>query len=441
MIAALVYLTAVFHRSSLGVAGLEATHRFHIGAGQLSVFVLLQVGVYAAMQVPTGVLVDRYGPRRLLTVAAALMGVAQLIFAVAPSYPMALAARALLGAGDALTFVSVLRFAALHFNPRQYPMIVAVTAVLGSVGNVLATVPLSLALHSAGWTPTFGVTAMVSAGAALAVWSLVPDNAPTLTPLRLSELGPPIRRVGARVCRAWATPGTRLGFWVHFASMSTTTVFTLLWGVPYLVAIGFSQSAASAVLLVCVAMAVIAGPPIGMVIGRRPSLRVPIAIGVCVSTAVGWLVLLELGGSNPPIAPVVLLVVFAALGGPVSAIGFALARDYNEPSMVGTATGVVNVGGFVAAIVGSAIVGATLEVRGGSSAGDYRVAFAAMLLVQVVGIAQLVRWWRRARAVAIRRQRQGLSVPVRVVARGWDLVSDAELASLGVSDPSTSPRV
>ena len=61
-IAVTVYIAAVFNRTSLGVAGLEAASRFRITPGQLSVFVLAQLGVYAAMQVPTGLLVDRYGP-------------------------------------------------------------------------------------------------------------------------------------------------------------------------------------------------------------------------------------------------------------------------------------------------------------------------------------------------------------------------------------------
>lgn len=102
---------------------LQAATRFGISPSQLSIFVLLQLGVYAVMQIPTGILVDRYGPRRLLILAALTMGLAQLLFAVAGSYPVALLARAVLGLGDALTFVSVLWFAAGQFTPRRYPLV------------------------------------------------------------------------------------------------------------------------------------------------------------------------------------------------------------------------------------------------------------------------------------------------------------------------------
>ena len=138
-----VYVTAVFHRSSLGVAGLDAADRFGISAGAAQ-----RVRAAAARRVRGDAGADRH-PRRPLRAAPpaarrrVTMAVAQLLFAIAPSYPTALAARALLGCGDALTFVSVLRFAAQHFSARRYPVVVALTGTLGAVGNIVATMPLS----------------------------------------------------------------------------------------------------------------------------------------------------------------------------------------------------------------------------------------------------------------------------------------------------------
>src|SRR3954452_11597252 len=184
LLAVSVYLLAVLHRTSLGVAGLLAERRFGITPAQLSVFIFLQLGVYAAMQVPTGVLVDRYGPRRILLVAAGLMGCAQLVFALVPSYAAGLAARAVLGCGDALTFVSVLRFAATHFAPRRFPLIVAVTGMVGMVGNVLATLPLAIVLRRAGWTVGFAAAGTLSLVGAIAVAALLRDPTPSPRPLR-----------------------------------------------------------------------------------------------------------------------------------------------------------------------------------------------------------------------------------------------------------------
>ncbi|MCA1655349.1 MAG: MFS transporter, partial [Pseudonocardiaceae bacterium] len=123
-----VYLAAVFHRTSLGVASLEAGVRFEVGPGALGTFTVLQIGVYALMQVPTGMLVDRFGTRRVLAVAALLMGLGQLLFAFATPYPLGLLARAVLGVGDAMTFVSVLRLVAAHFPARRYAAVASCTA-------------------------------------------------------------------------------------------------------------------------------------------------------------------------------------------------------------------------------------------------------------------------------------------------------------------------
>src|SRR5262245_26794754 len=161
--AVLVYLTAVFHRTSLGVAGLQAGERFHLSPAALGTFTVLQVGVYASMQVPTGLLVDRYGARRVLTVAALLMGLGQLLFAFATSYPLGLLARGVLGVGDAMTFVSVLRLVAAHFPVRRYAALASFTTAFGALGNLASTVPLSLVLASAGWTVTFAVAGVVTA--------------------------------------------------------------------------------------------------------------------------------------------------------------------------------------------------------------------------------------------------------------------------------------
>ena len=427
-VAVFVYVTAVFHRSSLGVAGLDAADRFGISASQLSVFVLLQLGVYAAMQIPTGVLVDRFGPRRLLLVAAATMTVAQLLFAVAPSYPTALAARGLLGCGDALVFISVLRFASHHFSARRFPVVVAVTGTLGAVGNVVATLPLSAALDSLGWTPSFATAAMASLVAGLLVWRLLPETSPVGVGTRLprrsvGDVGEIVRRIARDVDAAWQTSGTRAGLWVHFSAMCFCTVFAVLWGVPYLVAQGFSRSGASAVLMVSVATGVVLSPVVGALFGRHRAARVPFALAVAFGTALLWATLLLGFGGTPPAWLLVVAVSLTSVGGPASGIGFSLARDYNPPALVGTAAGVVNVGGFTAAILAAVGVGRVLDLVGAKDAAAFRWAFAFAVAVQLAGAVQALRWYLRLRAGVLAAQERGEVVPVRAIRHRWDLAT------------------
>jgi len=420
--AVMVYLAAVFHRTSLGVASLEASARFHLGPAALGTFTVLQVGVYALMQVPTGLLVDRYGARRVLTVAALLMGLGQLLFAFATSYPLGLLARAVLGVGDAMTFVSVLRLVAAHFPARRYAAITSFTAALGALGNLASTVPLSLLLASAGWTATFAVAGAVTALYSVVLILRVRDNPIGVVPEpvdRTESLG----TVLTQVAHAWRTPGTRLGFWVHFSTMFAPAMLGLLWGFPYLVqAQGLGAPTAGLLLSLLVVGAIVGGPAVGTVISRHPEWRTPLVMTYLVSALGVWALLLGWPGGHVPLWLLVAGFAFLSLGGPASATGFALARDYNPMRRVGTATGVVNVGGFVAITVSALAVGLLLglvEPLGPATA--FRIAFLSVVAVLVLGLWRTSVWWRRARAAVFDAASRGEEVPVRLRRRSWDL--------------------
>jgi MFS family permease len=410
VVAVVVYIAAVFHRTSLGVAGLEAAQRFHVGPAALGTFTVLQVGLYALMQVPTGLLVDRFGPRRVLTVAAVLMGLGQALFAVAASYPLGLLARAVLGVGDAMTFVSVLRLVAAHFPARRFAALAALTAALGTVGNLIATVPLTLLLDSAGWTATFLVAGAATTGYAIVIALRLPG------PPADTRAGEPVGEVLTEVRRSWRVPGTRLGFWVHFSTMFAPAVLGLLWGFPYLVqAQGLSTGAAGSVLGVLVLGALLGGPALGVLISRRPEWRMPLVIAYLASALAVWVVLLGWPGGRLPLTVLVAAFAWLSLGGPASSIAFALARDYNPMRRVGTATGVVNVGGFVAITLSALGIGLLLDLTG-----SFRIALLALVVLLALGAWRTAVWWRRARAAVFAAEARGEAVPVQLTYRRWD---------------------
>jgi MFS family permease len=413
-IAVFVYILAVFHRTSLGVASLQAVGRFHVGPAALGTFTVLQIGVYALMQIPTGLLVDHFGPRRVLTVAAVLMGLGQLLFALAASYPLGLVARAVLGVGDAMTFVSVLRLVAAHFPVRRYAALASLTGALGAVGNLIATVPLTLLLDNAGWVVTFAVAGAVTAAYSVVV-ALRLRDVPAGTPVAARH-SPSLSGVLGEVNRAWAVAGTRLGFWVHFSTMFAPAVLGLLWGFPYLVQDqGMSKGAAGSVLSVLVLGVLAGGPAVGVAISRRPEWRMPFVIGYLASALAVWALLLGWPGGHLPAAVLVVAFGWLSLGGPASSIAFALARDYNPMRRVGTATGVVNVGGFVAITVSALGVGLLL-----GATGSFRIALLVVVALLVLGSWRTAVWWRRARAAVFAAQARGEEVPVRLTYRRWD---------------------
>ena len=391
-----VYLLAVFHRSSLGVAGLLASERFGVSATELSFFTVLQLLVYAGLQVPVGVLLDRYGSRRLLLVGLVMMTAGQLGFAFATSFPAAVAARAVVGAGDAMIFVSVIRLATVWFHARQAPMVTQLTGIIGQTGAIVAAAPLSYLLRELGWTPAFAAASSVGVVLLVLVLALVTDSPyrrVEVVPVRLRALAQSLRRV-------WGNPGTRLGMWSHFVSQFSVTVFSLLWGFPFLVrGQGWSEAAASTLLMAMVGWIILSGFVLAALVARFPFYRSWIVLGVVAAIMVSWaLVLLR---STPAPDWLVVLMAFAtASGGPTAMVGFDLARSFTPVAAIGRANGIVNVGGFLASLLCMALIGVVLDLResGGMSAydlDDFRVAMAVQYLFWALGIVQLLRYRRR----------------------------------------------
>ena len=393
-----VYVLAVFHRSSLGVAGLLAADRFEIAATELSIFTMVQLFVYAAMQIPVGALLDRFGPKRLLMTGVATMTVAQFAFAFADSFGMGILARVAVGVGDAMVFVPLLRLVALWFPPVRIPMVTQLTGLLGQMGALVAASPLVAALHHWGWTPSFATAAAVGVLLGMLLVLVVRDS-----PHPDHELDQIKVRALARALRAaWSTPGTRLGLWSHFTVQFGATVFALLWGYPFLVAgQGLEPGAAGFLLILMTLTAVVCGPAIGTFVTRYPFSRSTLMLGIVGAIAGVWAIVLLWPG-RAPLWLLVVLVVVTAVGGPGSMVGFDLARTFNPPTRVGSATGIVNVGGFVASLSTVMLIGAVLDrvAPGGPATytvDSFRVAMSVQYLVWVVGVVQILRYRRLVR--------------------------------------------
>ncbi len=393
-----VYILGVFHRTSLGVAGLIAAERFHITAAQLATFTVVQLLVYAAMQVPVGVLLDRFGSRRLLITGLLLMTAGQFWFAFAGTFAIGLAARILVGGGDAMVFVSVIRIVALWFRVRQTPLLTQLTGQLGQLGAIGASFPLSAALHRFGWTPSFLLASGVGVVLAVGLLFLLKDS-----PFRGTPQEPiRVRAVAATLRSTWGTPGTRLGLWSHFTSQFAMTVFTLLWGFPFLVrGQGLSDGTASALLVVMTLAAMISGPVLGGLVGRFPYHRSRLVLGIVGSMASVWAVVLLWPG-RAPLPLLVLLVVVTAFGSPGAMVGFDLARTFNPQHRIGSALGVVNIGGFVASLLTMALIGFLLDrlAPGGPqdyTLDDFRLAMSVQFLFWGFGGVQV--WRHRQRTL------------------------------------------
>jgi hypothetical protein len=320
-----------------------------------------------------------------------------------------------------MTFTSVLRLVGLWFAPRRVPVVTQCTGILGQLGQVAAAYPLVYLLHRAGWGSTFlsaaVLGALVGAVALITVRDSPPGTAVAALPLRLPH-------VRAQLAAAWHEPGTRLGLWTHFVTQFSGTVFALLWGYPFLV-VGEHRSPAEAGLLLTVMVVVGAAvaPLLGHLAGRWPLRRSWSVLAIVGATVAAWTLVLAWPG-RAPLPVLLLLVVVLASNGPGSMMGFDYARTENPPGRLSSASGIVNVGGFVASLLTILLIGLTLSALapggGATSASldDFRLALSVQYVVWAVGLVLVVRTRRE-----VRRQRglvlDAFPAAVRRVARDY----------------------
>lgn len=394
----LAAIIAVVQRSSLSVAATAAFDRFGITAATLGAITLVQLLIYSALQIPVGVLIDRYGSKRLVIVGSLLFAAAQTMFAVSHALPLAFAARMLLGIGDALTFIAVMRLIPAWFPPQRSGLITVATGQLFQLGFLGSAVGFGAVLAAQGWTRAFLASALLSILVGAVLLLLLrdsPSGRPPSVPLRQA-----LTRAVDGVRSSWAEPGTRLAFWQNFLTLFTPMTFGVMWGYPFLtIGQGLPADAARKLMSVLAVSAVALGPVIGLIMARYSYLRNIVPLGITAATILVWTALLIWPGPSPMWLLVALVVVVPA-GGIAAVMTFDLARMFNPPSRLGAAIGLVNSGGFASTLVSVIVIGVVLDflTPSGSTAysqGAFQWAFATSYLLWAIGLVQVFRYRRQ----------------------------------------------
>jgi MFS family permease len=386
-LAVFAYLVAVTQRTTMGSVALDAAHRFQTNAEQLSSLAVLQLLFYAGMQIPVGILLDRFGSRALLASGALLMASGQITVAFSHSLALAVFGRILVGIGDACTFISMIRMTNSWFSGRQASHLQQWFATTGQLGQILSAIPFAFLLHMTSWEAAFtSVTSLAVLSGAL-VWLFARENSANEHHGKV-DLGAVLTSLKLNAKR----PITWLAFFTHFTTQSTGTMFALLWGIPFMVsALGMSHAVAGGYLTLFVCTNATMGPVIGWFCARWPHRRQAFVYSVVGAIVLAWFVLLLTGPAVNPIA-FALFVMVIAVGGPSSMIAFDYSKESIPARELGASNGLINSGGFLAALTMMAIVGVVLDLQGGSKIytnSHFHFAFAWMLLVTAVGLVGL----------------------------------------------------
>lgn len=393
---ALLYLFAFYQRVAPAVMTDQLMADFAIGGAALGNLSAFYFYAYVVMQIPTGLMADRWGPRRVLAGGAGVAALGSLLFAFAPDFGWTGFGRLLVGASVAVAFVSTLKLASHWFPPQKYALASGMVLFMGVVGGVMAGVPLRMLVESFGWRMVMGSAGIFATLLCIAIWLFVRDD-PTERGYAShhhdgggTHRHPPILAGLVQVLsyrNIWLLMLMPIGF------SGAVLTFAGLWGVPWLRQVhGLDPKAAAAVTSALLVAWALGGPILGswsQRLGRRKPLYL---ISGAVATA-GWFAVIFLA---PPLWLMVVLLAITGFASGNIIIGFAWAKESLPMRLTGTASGVVNVGPLMGGMLLQPGVGWLLDrgwggqLAGGArlyDAATWQASFSLMFVAVVIALA------------------------------------------------------
>ncbi len=365
---AALYLIGFFQRVAPAVITTELMGEFGLTAAALGNLSALYFYTYVAMQIPTGVLVDHFGPRRVLTAGAALACVATLLFSLSSGFGLVATGRLAIGASVAVAFVSMLKLAAHWASPSRFAMLSGLALACGVIGGVTAGVPLRLAVDGFGWRNVMLGVGIATGVLAVFTWWVVRDDPRERGYSGFAEGDSRVRPVHTMlggIREVLRYPNVWFSFVACGAITGPVLAFGGLWGVPFLVThYGMSTANAAFVTSVLLVAWAVGGPIVGALSDRLQRRKAPIAVGGIVATIL-WCVVIWVPGLPYP----VLLAVLALIGlaSAVIIIGFAFVKESAPATLAGTASGIANMGNMLGGMVMQPVIGRILDASGSGS--------------------------------------------------------------------------
>ncbi len=369
-LAASFYCYGFFQRVAPSVMVGELMVAFSVSAAALGNLSAFYFYAYASLQLPIGVMIDRWGAKRMLVAAAFLCGTGSLIFAKADSLTMAYVGRLLIGAGAGFTWVGTLKLAAQWLPPKRFAMVSGMTLMLGMIGAVAGQAPLAAAVSAFGWRDTLSTAALVAFVLAVLIWLVVRDRVDdTLGSVREADVG--AQTVGLLHGLMITLKNRQSWYAAIYGGTMTAPIlaFAGLWGVPYLMqAYGLERPAAAASTSLMLIGWGIGAPLAGWVSDHIESRRLPMlfcsVIVLGLFSSLIYVPDLSLGTART------LLFLHGFFNGGM-VICFAVSREHNKPEHGGVTLGFVNTMVMASGAFFQPFIGWLLDVNwdGGMKAG------------------------------------------------------------------------
>jgi len=383
------YGLIVSQRTAPGLISDQLMKDFSLTASTIGLLTSIQFFAYAGLQIPIGILSDRFGPNFFLVIGALLNGIGTLIYSVAPNEYVLLFARFLAGIGDATIWVNLVLILSQWFKAKEFVGLLGVVSMVASLGSLSATVPFSLWISNAGWRIPFLSIAIILVVSSFLLYTVlvskprqlfIDDAKRKKSSLKERESVWKILRRMLSTRQAWAT------FLCHFGVVGTYVGFIGSWGVPYGIHVfDLSRSVASQLIMYGLFGAIIGGPLISWISSRLDAIK-KIYLIIHLIVLLSWIALF-LSGVKPPFIFVVVLLFIIGFGNGASSLTFAVVRKSFPIEEVGVISGFANMGGFLSAVLLPIIFGKVLDLFPQNSLNlGYHYGFTISVLFSLMGL-------------------------------------------------------
>lgn len=338
---ALFYTYEYFLRIAPSVMTTDLMHTFSISAGTFGNLIAFYYYAYTPAQLLVGVLMDRYGPRRLLTLACLICALGAYLFASAGHNDLVLVAvgRFLMGFGSAFAFVGVLKLATIWLPPDRFALVAGFTSALGTIGAMFGEVAMAELVEYMGWKPTIFVAAALGVVLAIVIALFIRDGSKEAQELDTRD-SIDFAHVFAGLIRLLKSQQIWINGAIGCLLYLPTTVFAELWGHSFFqVVYDFSSDKAALAVSMIFFGFTIGGPVNGLISDRVKLRRLPLlTAGVTAACIISLILYLP---AMPEILLFILLFLFGATYS-AQVIVFAVGRELTSSRVSATAIAITN---------------------------------------------------------------------------------------------------
>ncbi len=361
---ALFYLVGFFQRVAPAVMTQELMQDFHISASGLGHLSGLYFYAYVAMQIPTGILADTLGPRKLLTAGCMVAGMGTLLFALSPGFFWAGLGRLFIGGSVAVAFVGLLKLASSWFPKKIYAFVAGNALSIGLIGAITAGPPLRFLMDTFHWRQVISVTGLMTLVLGGVIWFVIRDwpqekgysgfieRIPTAKALS-------VRRIRQDLFKVFKYRNTWLLFVIPGGIVGCILTFSGLWGVPFLTSHHSLSPGRAASLTSVLLVGWALGAPFFGWLSDRMGKRKPLYSAGTMLVALGWSLILF--DESLSFFQLGLILFSTGFFSGCMVVSFAFVVESVPLSLSGTVSGLTNMGVMMGPMLLQPLVGSILD--------------------------------------------------------------------------------